>query len=140
MKYILLIMTILQVKTIWREFKGLFRTTKQDIIEVNSMMVKIEDRFGDQDIVNGLMVIMGVLMGLFLSLYYLFAGIKIGSIIFFIISTILIIKTWKDVGKMIKWLDNRDEKLIKRKITDRIWTIIRLSYVGYLVYYLIINW
>ena len=140
MKYILLIMTILQVKTIWREFKGLFRTAKQDIIEVNSMMIEIEDKFDDKDIVNGLMVIMGILMGLFLSLYYLFAGIKIGSIIFFIISTILIIKTWKDVGKMIKWLDNRDEKLIKRKITHRIWTIIRLSYVGYLVYYLIINW
>ena len=140
MKYTLLIMTMLQIKSIWREFKGLFRTTKQDIIEVNSMMIEIEDKFGDKDTVNGLMVIMGILMGLFLSLYYLFAGIKIGSIIFFIISTILIIKTWKDIGKMIKWLDNRDEKLIKRKITNRIWTIIRLSYVGYLVYYLIINW
>ena len=140
MKYTLLIMTMLQIKSIWREFKGLFRTTKQDIIEVNSMMIEIEDKFGDKDTVNGLMVIMGILMGLFLSLYYLFAGIKIGSIIFFIISTVSIIKTWKDIGKMIKWLDNRDEKLIKRKITNRIWTIIRLSYVGYLVYYLIINW
>lgn len=140
MKYALLIMTILQIKSIWREFKGLFRTTKQDIIEISSIMAETEDKLGDKDTVNGLMVIMGVLIGLFLSLYYLFAGIKIGSIIFFIISTILIIKTWKDIGKMIKWLDSRDEKLIKRKITDRIWTIIRLSYVGYLVYCLIINW
>lgn len=140
MKYTLLIMTMLQIKSIWREFKGLFRTTKQDIIEVNSMMIEIEDKFGDKDTVNGLMVIMGILMGLFLSLYYLFAGIKIGSIIFFIISTILIIKTWKDIGKMIKWLNSRDEKLIKRKITDRIWTVMHLSYIGYLIYYLIINW
>lgn len=140
MKYTLLIMTMLQIKSIWREFKGLFRTTKQDIIEISSIMEETEKKLGDKDTVNGLMVIMGVLMGLFLSLYYLFAGIKIGSIIFFIISTILIIKTWKDVGKMIKWLDNRDEKLIKRKITDRIWTVMHLSYIGYLIYYLIINW
>lgn len=132
-------MTLLQLKSFWTDLKSIFKSSKSDIEELNNTMIGLEKKL-DKDTINGLLVIFAILMGLFSSTYYLLAGIKVGTLTFFIISFIFIVKAWKNVGTVIKWLDSRDEKLATRTSEDRIWSIARLVYVGYLFYYLVTTW
>lgn len=140
MKYVLLIMTIIQIRSFLRIFKNIFTTSKNDIDEVNESMKNLEDKLGDREIANFFMIIFSILYGLFLSLYYIFAATNIGSLIFTIISGIMILSALRDVGKIIRWIDSRDGDLVKRKFKDRVWSVFYLSYIGYLVYFLAVNW
>lgn len=140
MKYILLIMTMIQIKTFWGSFKGIFQSSKGDVEKLNSSMGEFEEVCKNKEVANVFMMIFSVLYGLFLTLYYILAGIKVGSLIYAIMSCLMVLVSWKNVGKTIQWLDSRSDELVKRRFKDRIWSVFYLSYIGYLIYFLVVNW
>lgn len=140
MKYLLLIMTILQIKTFWSSFKNIFKSNKAMINEVDAALQAAEDVVDDKDIMLGLMTIFMVASGIFLTVYYILAGIYVGSIIFAILSSIYTINSWRHIGKALRYIDKLDVNIIKKTLFDRIYSAIYLSYIGYLIYYLITTW
>lgn len=140
MKYLLLIMTILQIKTFWNSFKNVFKSNKTMHNEVDGALQRAEAIVGDKDIMLGLMTIFMVASGVFLTVYYIIAGIYVGSIIFAILSSIYIINSWRNIGRALRYIDNRDVNTIKKTLFSRIYSIVYLSYIGYFIYYLVTTW
>ena len=142
MKYILLIMTVLQIKTFWNSFKTIFTTTKGDCKRVDEVMSKVNaiDTM-DSNTTGGLMIIIAFLYAIFLTIYYILTGVYLGGIGFAILSCIFIMRSWRNVGKTIKWIANQEDKSIFNKtILTRLYSAAYLTYIGYFAYILIITW
>lgn len=140
MKYILLIMTILQIKTFWNSFKNIFKSNKSIINETNNSLHKIESMVDNKDIVIGCMGIVSIGLSLFLTIYYILTGIYVGNLIFAILSCVFIINTWRHMWKALKYTVNRDVSMIRKTFLSRIYSVIYLSYIGYFIYFLVTTW
>ena len=135
-------MTVLQIKTFWNNFKLIFTTTKSDYSKVDEIVSKIDSIDSmDTDTTKGIMIITAFFYAIFLTTYYILTGIYLGGIGFFILSCIFIARSWKNVGRTIKWLTNtRDKSLFDKTILTRLYLVVYLTYMGYFEYVLITTW
>ena len=141
MKYILLIMTILQIKVFWNSFKGLFTTTKSDHKKVDEIVLQINSMPGDKNTMDGVTIIIAFFYAVFLTIYYILTGVYLSGIVFVSLSCLLTIKAWRNLGRTIKWLGNKEDKSsFNNTIFTRLYSVAYLSYIGYFIYFLIITW
>ena len=139
-KYVLLIMTVLQIKTFWNSFKAIFTTTKGDYKRVDEIMSQVNSTV-DTNTVGGLMIIIAFLYAILLTIYYILTGVYLGGVGFAILSCMFIMRSWRNVGKTIKWIANQEDKSIFNKtILTRLYSATYLAYIGYFVYFLITTW
>lgn len=144
MKYIILIMTITQLKSFWTRFKTIFSTKEQDENELKLSMEKIDESY--QSVFesgidfNSIIVLILALYGLYISLYYALIGLYVGSSLYAILSCVFIIETWQNINGAMRFFTTRDYSVLRKTLWGRIIAVTSLLYVGYLVYYLIINW
>lgn len=139
MKHVLLIMTILQIKNMWSEFRGIFSTTEQDIKRINKIMDGVAIK--DEDVFNLTMVISTLIYTIYLSIYYILLGVYLDGILFVALSCLFLIQSWKTFSKITKWINNKEDKnVFKKTLFSRISNATYLAYIGYFVYILITTW
>ena len=97
MKVILVLMTILQIRLFWGSFTGLFKPHKIKMLELNDSMSvakeKAENINISNDAIDGLVIGLMVVHTLFLTIYYILAGIYVNQIVFTILSCLFVIQS-----------------------------------------------
>lgn len=141
MKYVLLIMTVLQIKSMWTKFIKIFSTKKYDMRKIDSIVQDLEDTHEDDYTVEATLLIATFIGTLFLSMYYIMAGVFIGDFHFLIASVLFVVISWQNFAKIGTWIDNReDESIFDKTILTRLTSVMYLWYIGKVVYFLIITW
>lgn len=142
MKVILILMTILQIGSFWRMFVGLFKSHKVKMLELKNSMAEAKEKaanvLGD-DAIDGLAIMSMFIYALFLTLYYILAGIYVNQVIFVILSCLFIIQSWKSMWIATNWFIDKDDSIFKTTFMDSVFSVVNLIYIGYLVYYLVIK-
>lgn len=127
MKVMLILMTILQIKLFLGNFTGLFKSDKIKVLELNDSMSE------------ALVISLTFIYTLFLTLYYILAGIYVNQIVFTILSCLFVIQSWKSMWTATNWVIEKDDNILKTTFISKMGSIVNLIYIGYLIYYLIVS-
>lgn len=135
-------MTILQIGSFWRMFVGLFKSHKVKMLELKNSIAEAKEKAANvlsDDAIDGLVIALMFIYALFLTSYYILAGIYVNQIIFTILSCLFIIQSWKSMWTATNWIIDKDDSILKTTFMGRMFSVVNLIYTGYLVYYLIIS-
>lgn len=141
MKIILLIMLVLMIKMILNVVVGLFKNNDKKKTDLKSQWEKLLNQSAEyKDLENSITCILFLIIGIYLTIFYLLAAFYVKQFIFVVLSVLLLLSHWKDIGKAIKWIATQNDDLLKENWKNKIGKIVWLGYIGYLIYYLIITW
>ena len=142
MKYILLIMTMLLLKSAINSFKSLFKNTKEEHEknkdELKRSLLKLQKETKiEEDTAQGILIIVALLAVVYATTYYIMSAIYTGSLIMCILSTYLIVRGIKGSKKLLEVINDENKEC---KPTGKLGTVLRLGYYGYFVYFLVTTW
>lgn len=140
MKYLLLLMTIVQAKVFWNSFKTIFTTSEQDEDKINSARVDLVQG-NDIKLINSVLVIVILAAILFTASYYSMIAVYVESLPLAFVSFSLMVLNIKRLWNISECFAELDKHITVRKnIFQRLITAANLLYVMYFIYILIITW
>lgn len=147
MVYVLLVLIVFILKQKFRTIKSLFRSDEDSKKFLSQAYFKADDKFGKE---NGRTVILGftfiliVFFTLVYLLFYILSMIYVGGLWFTLVSVLQICFTFKDfygnICELAKYVDDPDYFKKDNKIQTILNVFFDFAYIGYLLYFIIINW